>query len=28
VVPSSFDEIVGVETQARQRANSLIDATS
>ena len=28
VVPSSFDEIVAVETQARRRANSLIDATS
>lgn len=28
VVPSSFDEIVAVETQARQRAQSLIDATS
>ncbi len=28
VVPSSFDEIVEVETQARKRANSLIDATS
>ncbi len=27
VVPSSFDEIVEVETQARRRANSLIDAT-
>lgn len=27
VVPSSFDEIVDVETQARERAHSLIDAS-